>query len=242
METMNSTGFYEFHFIFTRGTQLSFTGSGIFQEGNGFHWSLCHCGSRVLTKTGEPMISPSESCLNEYIVPSTLNNHLDSEITSEYVMHVTDVSSSHQVNIDLFEKALEGSLETDYFIPSFDGAMKYLSRNGYFVRNVKQLESPGKIIFTLNISKKFFQKQLFIPWGKGVLKTNQNYYCRYFSWRIWAIPLRWRGMPKMALKEENPILARKLASILFWMDPNIKVLRYFFKSIFYRSRKFLGSV
>ncbi|MHB8422234.1 MAG: glycosyltransferase family 9 protein [Leptospirales bacterium] len=181
------------------------------------HWKICHCGSMIRVKPGE--LTPDRtisSKLEETLYPFL--NHRGEGYKE--TIHVPDRLSDTLTDP-----------ESDGFVLSFDGAINYLSKKGKFISTIEERRrTNGSAVLELEIAAEPSRKRLRIPWGKGTLRTSQEFYGRYLAWRLWAIPLRWRGLPKMALEQKNPLLAAKLARVLFRADPCFKLFRYFMVS------------
>lgn len=202
------------------GNRMEFIASGTM---SGYHWNICHCGSMIHVKTGE-------------LIPErTLSSKLEESLHS----FVNNRGEGKREVIQVPDRPLDANtpLQTDNnFVLSFDGAVNYLTKKGYFISTIQRKTVKGSHFLDLEIGSGLSQKTLRIPWRNGVLRTSQAFYCRYLAWRVWAIPLRWRGLPKMALEQNNPLLAGKLALVLFRVDPCFKLFRYALNSLWGLSR------
>lgn len=188
-------------------------------------WKICHCGSMVLTHLYETR----EGEINLMKFESFLNSFFSGWKSGEF-RSINVLDRSCNTYTPWF---------TENFILSFDGLVKYVTKKGLFIRTIRKTIAPEKpetldVEISTEVSKKFLE----IPWGQRTLRVTQVFYYQYFAWRTWAIPLRWRGLPKMALQQNNPILACKLAFILFRPDPNLKLFRYFILSLIAISKSF----
>lgn len=64
------------------------------------------------------------------------------------------------------------------------------------------------------------------PFGRGYIRQRISDYLKFFAWQIWARPIRWRGMVRLALEQKKFSVARMIAWELLRMDPCFKNFRY----------------
>lgn len=176
-------------------------------------WNICHCGSGL--QTHEQVWISGESPLVQF--ENFLKSFLSACKTGE--RQIIKVSDNY--------KSICIPNTGEKFFLSFDGLVKYVTRKGFSVISIQKNNGQNDVrTLEVKISPVISKCHLKIPWGRRALNTDQDFYCRFFAWRTWAIPLRWRGLPKMAMKQSDPFLGYQLASTLFRTDPNMKLLRY----------------
>ncbi|MHB1926964.1 MAG: glycosyltransferase family 9 protein [Leptospirillum sp.] len=111
---------------------------------------------------------------------------------------------------------------------SLDGLFLFCRAKGYVPARMQNVPSPSTTRLDILFSKEVPEEApLDVPWGGKVLRIpGADCYCSCFSWQSWATPIRWVALSKRVFVHEGARKAARIASIVFFMDPGVKTLKY----------------